>query len=71
MRFIKANPNEYLIVGRHGKITNRGVAASTLLLPGSTFALIPSTQQEATFEMTQETKDGIPLRFKGVLAVRL
>jgi len=71
MRFIKANPNEYLIIGRRGRIINRGVAASALLLPGSTYALIPSTQQEATFEMTQETKDGIPLRFKGVAVYRV
>jgi hypothetical protein len=67
MRFVKANPNEYLVVGRHGRVTNRGTAASAWLWPGSTCVLVPSTQQEAAFEMTQESKDSIPLRFKGIV----
>jgi len=71
MPFVKANPNEFLVVGRRGKITNRGLAASAFLWPGSTFVLIPSTQQEATFEMTQESKDSIPLRFKGIVVYRI
>lgn len=33
--------------------------------------LVPATKQEATFEFTQETKDGIPLRFKGVIIYRI
>jgi hypothetical protein len=71
MRFVKANPNEYLVVGRQGRIRNKGLAASALLWPGSTCVLIPSTQQEATFEMTQESKDGVPLRFKGIVIYRV
>jgi hypothetical protein len=71
MRFIKANPNEYLVLGRRGTITNLGVAASAFLWPGTTFVLIPSTQQETCFEMTQETKDGVPLRFKGIVIYRV
>jgi hypothetical protein len=71
MRFVKANPNEYLVVGRRGKITNRGAAASAFLWPGSTYVLVPCTQQEATFEMTQESKDSIPLRFKGIVIYRV
>lgn len=71
MFFVKANPNEYLIVGHGGKITNRGAAASAFLRPGATYVLIPSTQQEATFVMTQESKDGIPLRFKGLVIYRI
>ena len=71
MIFVKANPNEYLIVGHGGKITNRGAAASAFLRPGATYVLIPSTQQEATFAMTQESKDGIPLRFKGLVIYRI
>jgi regulator of protease activity HflC (stomatin/prohibitin superfamily) len=67
MPFVKAQPNEYLVVGRSGKITSRGLAASAFIWPGSTYVLIPSTQQEATFEMTQESKDCIPLRFKGIV----
>lgn len=67
MPFIKAQPNEYLVTGRGGRIVNRGVAASAYLWPGSSFVLIPSTQQEAAFEMTQETKDSISLRFKGIV----
>ncbi len=71
MAFVKTTPNQYLIVGRGGKVTNLGVAASAFLWPGSTYVLIPSTQQEATFEMTQESKDGIPLRFKGIVIYRV
>jgi hypothetical protein len=67
VRFVKANPNEYLVVGRRGRVTNRGAAASAWLWPGSTCVLVPSTQQEAAFEMTQESKDSIPLRFKGIV----
>ncbi len=66
MKIVKAKTNEYLIIGHKGNIRNCGIAASAFLKPGSTFVLIPSTQQEAAFQMTQETKDGIPLRFKGV-----
>src|SRR5436190_4766896 len=71
MRFVQANPNEYLVVARRGRISNRGVAGSAFLWPGSTYVLIPSTQQEATFEMTQESKDSIPLRFKGIVIYRV
>jgi len=71
MRFVKASPSEYLVIGRRGKIVNRGTAASALLWPGSTYVLVPSTQQEATFEMTQESKDSIPLRFKGIVIYRV
>lgn len=71
MFFVKAKPNEYLVIGQRGKIKNRGAAASAFLRPGSTYVLIPSTQQEATFAMTQESKDGIPLRFKGIVIYRI
>lgn len=63
--FAKSNPHEYLIIGRSGAIRNLGPAASAFLPPGATHVLVPSTQQEAIFEMRQESKDGIPLRFKG------
>jgi regulator of protease activity HflC (stomatin/prohibitin superfamily) len=33
--------------------------------------IVPSGRQEAAFEFTQETKDGIPLRFKGVVIYRI
>ena len=71
MSFATANPNEYLVVGRGGTVVNRGTGIRVFLWPGSTFVLVPSTKQEATFEMTQETKDGIPLRFKGVVIYRI
>jgi hypothetical protein len=67
MPFITANPNEYLIVGHQGQIVNRGVAARAFLWPGTPYVLLSSTQQEAPFEMTQESRDGIPLRFKGIV----
>jgi len=71
MAFVKANPNQYLLVGRKGQLENRGVAVQTFLLPGTIFVLVPSIKQEATFEFTQETQDGIPLRFKGIVIYRI
>jgi hypothetical protein len=71
MPFITANPNEYLVVGQGGRIINRGVAASAFLWPGTPYILLSSTQQEASFEMTQESRDGIPLRFKGLVVYRV
>jgi hypothetical protein len=67
MRFVKASPSEFLVVSRHGVVSNRGLAASAVVWPGSSWVLVPSTKHEAAFEMTQETSDGIPLRFKGIV----
>lgn len=71
MFFAQANPNEYLVIGHNGKVVNRGTGIRVFLWPGSTYVLIPSTKQEATFEMTQETRDGIPLHFKGIVIYRI
>jgi hypothetical protein len=71
MPFVKARPNQYLVAGRKGVVKNYGTAVSTFLWPNTTFVLIPSTQQEAAFEMTQESTDGIPLRFKGMVLYRI
>jgi flotillin len=71
MAFATASPNKYLVVGHNGKVINRGTGIQVFLWPGSTYVLIPSTKQEALFEMTQETKDGIPLRFKGIVIYRI
>jgi hypothetical protein len=71
MPFVQATPNQFLLVGRGGKVVNLGIAASAFIWPGSTYVCIPSHQQEATFEMTQESRDGIPLRFKGLVIYRV
>lgn len=71
MAFATAGPNQYLVIGQHGQVTNRGTGVQTFLWPGTTYVLIPSTKQEATFEMTQETRDGIPMRFKGIVIYRI
>ena len=71
MGFIKAKPNEYLVVAKSGKIKNLGVASNTFLWPGQSSIFVPSTQIEAEFAMTQETKDGIPLRFKGIVVYHI
>jgi hypothetical protein len=71
MRFVKSSPSEYLVVGRRGRIKSRGTAASAFLWPGATHVVIAATNQEARFEMTQETRDGIPLRFKGLVIYRV
>ena len=71
MPFVKVKPNEYLVVGRGGKSINYGTAVGKFLWPGTTYVVIPSTQQETSFEMTQESLDGIPLRFKGIVVYRI
>jgi hypothetical protein len=71
MPFVKAGPNQYLLIGRQGKLENRGSAVQVFLLPGTVYVLVPSTKQETSFEFTQETKDGIPLRFKGIIIYRI
>ena len=48
-----------------------GVGAGAWVWPGGTHAVVPAVKQEACFEMTQESKDGIPLRFKGVAVYRV
>lgn len=71
MPVVRAGPNQYLLVGRRGKLENRGSAVQAVLLPGTIYVLVPATKQEATFEFTQETRDGIPLRFKGIIIYRI
>ena len=71
MGFVKAGMHEYLLVGRNGRLENRGTAVQAFLRPGTVWALVPSAKQEATFEFTQETRDGIPLRFKGIAVYRI
>jgi len=68
---VKAGPDEFLLVGRGGTLENRGSAVSVVLRPGTIWVLVPSTKQEAVFEFTQETNDGIPLRFKGIIIYRI
>jgi hypothetical protein len=43
----------------------------TCLRPNTVWALVPADKQEAAFELTQETRDGIPLRFKGIVIFRV
>jgi hypothetical protein len=64
-------PNQYLLAGRGGRLENRGSAVQVFLWPGTVWVIVPSTKQEATFEFTQETRDGIPLRFKGLVVYRI
>jgi hypothetical protein len=71
MPVAKAGPNQYLLIGRKGALENRGSAVQAVLRPGTIYVLVPSTKQEATFEFTQETRDGIPLRFKGIVIYRI
>ena len=71
MFFAKARPNEFLVVARHGRLTNRGLGGRALLWPGSSPVTVASTKQELEFAMTQETRDGIPLRFKGIVIYRV
>ena len=67
----RTKPGEYLVVARKGRLVNCGEAANVTLFPGTVWVKVPGIQLEATFEMTQETKDGIPLRFKGIVVYRV
>jgi len=71
MPVVRANPTQFLLTGRHGELVNRGSAVQVFLRPGTVFVLVPSTKQEAAFEFSQETSDGIPLRFKGIVIYRI
>ncbi len=71
MPFVRANPNQYLLTGRDGRLLNRGSAVQKYLWPGTVYVLVPSTKQEAQFAFTQETRDGIPVRFKGIVIYRI
>lgn len=71
MPVVRANPTQFLLTGRQGRLVNRGSAVQTFLRPGTVFVLVPSTKQEAAFEFSQETSDGIPLRFKGIVIYRI
>jgi hypothetical protein len=71
MLFVRANPNQYLLTGSGGRLQNRGSAVQAFVPPGTIWVVVPSTKQEAVFEFTQETRDGIPLRFKGIVLYRV
>lgn len=71
MPFVKAGSGEFLLVGKGGRLENKGTAIQTWLRPGSIYIRVPSTKVEAAFEFTQETRDGIPLRFKGIFVFRV
>lgn len=71
MRFVTSTAHEYLVLGRRGQLRNLGCAARAMLLPGTTCVRVAGTKQEACFAMTQESKDGIPLRFKGLVVYRV
>lgn len=71
MPFVKSGSGEFLLVGRGGRLENRGIANQTWLAPGSIWIRVPASKVEAAFEFTQETRDGIPLRFKGIFVYRV
>jgi hypothetical protein len=71
MPMLRAAPNQYLLIGRGGRVENRGSAIQLFVRPGTVHVLVPASKQEAAFEFTQETRDGIPLRFKGIIIYRI
>lgn len=70
-RRVTAKPNECLILIYKSRLSNPGNGASAILWPGSSYALVPTNAQETTFSMGQESEDGIPLRFKGIVIYRI
>ena len=71
MPFIRTKPSEFLVVAERGRLVNRGAAVRLFLRPGTPWVKVRGDQQDACFEMTQETRDGIPLRFKGTVVFRV
>ncbi len=71
MRRIQSKPSEFLVMGRGGKLRDLGLGASTIVWPWTSFATVSAARREAPFELTQETRDGIPLRMKGVVMYRV
>ncbi|MBM4318558.1 MAG: hypothetical protein FJ125_01015 [Deltaproteobacteria bacterium] len=69
--YATAGPNEYLVLARRGMLTDHGVGGRAFLWPGSSHVCVLATKQECCFAMTQETRDGIPLRFKGTIVYRV
>lgn len=67
----RTRPGEYLVAARRGRLANLGEAANALLFPGTAWVKVPGIQLDSCFEMTQETRDGIPLRFKGQAVYRV
>lgn len=71
MPIVRTRPSEFLVAAERGRLVNRGAAASRWLPRRTAWVRVPGEQQEARFEMTQETRDGIPLRFKGGAVLRI
>lgn len=67
----RTRPGEYLVAARKGRLANLGEAANAVLFPGTAWVKVPGVQLDSSFEMTQETRDGIPLRFKGQAVYRV
>jgi hypothetical protein len=67
MMIAKSNANEYLLIGKNGELYNKGRATFAFLFPGQSATIVPASQQKTSFAMTQESEDGISLRFKGVV----
>ena len=67
----RTRPGEYLVAARRGRLMNLGEAANAVLFPGTAWVKVPGVQLDSAFEMTQETRDGIPLRFKGQAVYRV
>ncbi|MAT45303.1 MAG: hypothetical protein CL609_23485 [Anaerolineaceae bacterium] len=68
---LSVGTNEFLIIGKRGKLHNYGSAITKIIFPWEIYHCIPATKQEVSFELTQESQDGIPLRFKGIIIFRI
>jgi len=71
MPIVRTKPSEFLVVAERGTRANRGAAASRWVPRRTAWVKVPGDQQETRFEMTQETRDGIPLRCKGSAVLRI
>lgn len=71
MRRVTAKVSEFLVVRRRKGLENLGAGATVMLWPGMSCVTISAARQEACFELTQETSDGIPLRMKGIVVYRV
>ena len=68
---VSANPSEYLIVLRRGRLRAHGPGLSRFLWPGDTYTVLPTTIQRVTFVADQVTAERVGVAVTGVAVYRI
>lgn len=71
--FISAQPSEYLIAYRGGRLREKvsGQGGRCFKLPWDTVALVPTTLKEVVFQANQITNDNVDVRLRGMVIYRI